>query len=193
MKRHHDRSATREKPGSKRILFVAPFAPPLNGQTTVTERLLRESCARGARVTLSNTAAALPADGYRGVANRIIRLLLAPWAIFWARITGCRMAYISVLAYAGMYHTCLCAVLARMLGYKVFLHHHTYTHISSSRLPMRWICRLCATNCVHIVACQNMGEDLAATYPRIETTCCLSAVFLVDLADARGKQLAAGP
>jgi glycosyltransferase involved in cell wall biosynthesis len=67
---------------------------------------------------------------------------------------------------SGLLLTVALVFVARLLGYRVYLHHHTYGYIDKYNRRMSWINRRMSRDCVHIVHCEQMIDDFCRQYPR---------------------------
>lgn len=169
-------------PGSRGpiSLVVGPIeVPPLSGQALVTNVLVDRFRSRRMRLVVVNTIRRTERS-WRARGDRIVRLSLALAMILVARLRGSKVAYVSVLASHGMYHTALCALLARILGYSLFLHHHTYSYIKHKQPRMSLLVVCGGKNAVHIANCKRMSTDMRTVYPEIGALTSISNVFTVD-------------
>ena len=163
--------------GNAPLLVVAPIPPPVTGQSLATERLLEIFVDRGLRLRIADTAPARE-DSWQSQVVRVVRLGWALVKIVTTRFRGSQRIYISVLANLGMYHTALCALLARLLGYRLFLHHHVASYTKSPKPKMTLLAACAGTNAVHITLCEAMSHDLRRNYRFVDQTMAVSnAIF----------------
>ncbi|MBY6140971.1 glycosyltransferase [Leisingera daeponensis] len=100
--------------------------------------------------------------------------------------------YISVDANKGMYLTFLYCLCARARSSRVFLHHHTYSHISERNRAMAWIVSAAGADAVHISICREMSRALSSRYPKIRHTENLSNIFHIGSAEQGARPEGSG-
>jgi glycosyltransferase involved in cell wall biosynthesis len=176
-----------ETPANDRpaLWALGPLPPPVTGMTLLTERILQRLASAGA-VTVCNWS---PGEPKRRFWWRIKRLL---------RMVGClvkllkhgpvRNARLYVVAgsKAGLVMTGVLVNAGRLLGYRVYLHHHTYYYLDRYDWKMAWIDRSLGPGGVHVVHCQQMADDFRARYAsqhRFEFV--LPSVFDLSVREAR--------
>ena len=85
--------------------------------------------------------------------------------------------YISLNAYMGVFLSLGLVFCAKVRRRRVFLHHHTYSHIAKPSKLMRLLCRVAGTDCVHISPCERMNNELREAYPRVHHVHAISNIF----------------
>jgi glycosyltransferase involved in cell wall biosynthesis len=79
----------------------------------------------------------------------------------------------------GMAYTLVLLAVARVLGYRVWLHHHSTAYLSSRRLLFAVVAAVGGRRTTHLVACDAMAEQLRAHYGN-RTIALLPLAFVVD-------------
>jgi glycosyltransferase involved in cell wall biosynthesis len=92
-----------------------------------------------------------------GAFASIVRLLLGGRARH-------AVLYYPVSSGLGLYYDLAIASVARLLGYHLVLHHHTYAYIMQRDRRVAWLDRLVSSTGAHAVHCDLMREDFARTY-----------------------------
>jgi glycosyltransferase involved in cell wall biosynthesis len=69
----------------------------------------------------------------------------------------------------GMYYTAALAWIARHRGCPLFIQHHSYAYAAARRRRMATLQRRAGRDAVHLVACERMARDFAASYPGLRT------------------------
>ena len=162
------------------MVFVAPLHdPPLSGQVLVSNVLLEELLRREVPLAVTNTVRG-PDRSWRSVLLRFRRLSWALAALPVFRLRGAGVVYISVFANLGIYHTAACALLARLLRYRLFLHHHSSAHAASRVTPMLVLSHCAGKRAVHIALCDKMSRQLRENYSNVNRTLVLSNPFVIE-------------
>jgi glycosyltransferase involved in cell wall biosynthesis len=143
---------------------LGPLPPPVTGMTLLTEQVLRRLQSAG-RVTFLNWSPGLPANRMRAKFKRFFRTLGCLLRLLrHGRVQHARL-YIVCSSKAGLLMTGVLVNAGRWLGYRVYLHHHTYYYLDRHDWRMAWIDRSLGPHGVHIVHCPQMAGDFRATYP----------------------------
>ena len=160
----------------KPILFVGPLPPPVTGRTVATAELRRRLAANGLTLHLINIAPAETVSRLMGRLSRLGRFAAACRAIL-AGSQHPDWAYLAVDAGPGMYITAACALLARLRGLKLVLHHHNYSYIAQPTLRMNILTKASGTGALHVTLCAAMSCELRRRYPGVRHTLDLSNVY----------------
>jgi glycosyltransferase involved in cell wall biosynthesis len=148
------------------ICFVGPLPPPTHGMANVNAQMV----ARLAKRAPLRTIAVNPSPGREGVAYHLtksLRALAAFPRILAARLAGARVYYSSVDDGAGGIWTGSFALAARALGYRVYLHHHSFRYLVRRSSLMAAIAWAAGPRAVHVGLCDDMAAALRRTYPAI--------------------------
>jgi glycosyltransferase involved in cell wall biosynthesis len=93
------------------------------------------------------------------------------WGAFWslAALAARGPARGAVLYYpassgAGLYYDLIIAALARLAGYRLALHHHSYSYIDRHDWRMAWLDGLVGSSGAHAVHCDLMRQHFLARY-----------------------------
>jgi glycosyltransferase involved in cell wall biosynthesis len=73
--------------------------------------------------------------------------------------------YMSVSGGFGQVFESLFAALARILGLRIYLHHHSYAYLDKAKLLSRWLLSIAGPEATHIVLSVKMAARLRGAYP----------------------------
>jgi glycosyltransferase involved in cell wall biosynthesis len=149
------------------VFVVAPLSPPMNGVATSTEGVLDYLRPR-VRVRVANVSPGLAGGAGRHIAKARRILLAIAGLVANAAVSG-RVVYMSADGGAGKVYNLVVAACARGLGYRVFVHHHSFAYIDRrSRLTavLAWVM---GPKGIHIVLCPDMAAGFSRRYPGTRT------------------------
>jgi glycosyltransferase involved in cell wall biosynthesis len=98
-------------------------------------------------------------------ATKSVRALLSFPRLLDAWRKGARAFYASVDEGAGALWLIQHLSIARALGMRIYLHHHSYRYVTARRNIMAGVMRVAGPHASHIVLCEDMAEQLRARYP----------------------------
>jgi glycosyltransferase involved in cell wall biosynthesis len=155
------------------VWAMGPVPPPVTGMTLLTQAVLQQLQQAGP-VKFHNwshgrqqvTAAAHALRVWRTMAC-LLKLITA------GRVENQRL-YLVCNSRSGLLLTVALVFAARLLGHRVYLHHHTYGYIDQYNRWMSWIDRRMDSHCAHVVHCEQMMNDFRRQYP---TKCHFETVF----------------
>jgi len=149
-----------DEPQSAQVTFVGALPPPVTGMTAMTAVIVDE-LARHTRVRRFNWSRGKPLSGWRwkvargwGAFKSFFRLIAG------GRAPGSTLYY-PVSRRGGMYYDIMIASLARLLKYRLVLHHHSYTYIDRYDWRAALLDRLANAHAVH---CELMKQDFLRKY-----------------------------
>jgi len=145
------------------IVFAGALPPPVTGMTAMTAVIV-DAFKRRTATTVFNWSAGRPLKGWRwramrawGAIKTLVRLPLQ------GRANG-SVLYYPVSSGLGLYYDMAIAALARMLGYRLVLHHHVYSYLDRHDWRAAWLNRLVGSHGAHVVHCILMREHFLAHY-----------------------------
>jgi glycosyltransferase involved in cell wall biosynthesis len=163
------------------ILIVGAFPPPINGYSTITKSL--EQTLRAFRPTARIDIS--PGTSKRGFSyhfRRIRRVFSAMIRIIIARLRHRSFAtYIAVESRAGLLYTIAIAVVARIVGSHVYLHHHVFRYIDQRSRLMAALIAITQGQATHIFLSERMGDLFERTYRSVALRVVLSNLAFVEL------------
>lgn len=157
-----------------RINLFGPLPPPIHGQSVVMSHLVERLAPHFPRMRVSDTAGGGDVRRLRAI-YAIIRTV-GTWRSLW----GSDVVYVAVKADRGMWLTSATALLARMAGARVFLHHHSYAYVRTRQFRMVALARAAGPHAHHLVLSRAMARDLAKVMPEIRHVFVVGNAGLVD-------------
>jgi glycosyltransferase involved in cell wall biosynthesis len=162
------------------VVVVAPVPPPLHGAAATTQGII-EFLGPYAALRIANVSPGRT-TGFARHFVRIARTLQA--ILLLGRTAGVqgRVLYMTADGGAGMIYNIIVAAIGTLLGYRVFLHHHSFAYIDRKTLWMAILSRILAARGTHVVLCPAMVDGLRAQYPIGKTLELSSAALLAPAA-----------
>lgn len=159
------------------VVAIGPIPPPTTGFAVITARMI-ELLQRSHDVTIANVSPLKSARGPAYHISRMARVLLAATKLI-AKSRSANIAYIACEGDGGLAYTALLARLARALGYRIFLHHHSFGYIERPRALMRAVLRAGGSSITHVFLCETMAEAFRKAYDApFEHTVISNAAFV---------------
>lgn len=147
------------------VLALVQLPPPVNGLATanafVTERLE----AAGLLWKAVGIGPSRHGPGWLRTAVRAGRVAGAVLIMPVARLSGARLLYMPPDSAAGLLFNLVLLAWARLLGFRVWFHHHNFSYIDRHMGAMERLIRWAPRGSTHVVLCARMGEQLAERYP----------------------------
>lgn len=158
------------------MLIVGFFPPPVDGQRLVTLRM-SDALEKGAEV------ARVELDLFprlRGV-SKVLSLAAALFVCALERARGCRCLYLAPHSGVGLVYSSVLAGASRLLGFRLYVHYHSFKNLGRRTRLMATFVRLCGAEALHIVLGASMAAGLRAHYPEARKIFILSnATFLPE-------------
>jgi glycosyltransferase involved in cell wall biosynthesis len=151
------------------ICFAGPLPPPLHGMAAVNGAIV-ERMRTQARVVALNAAPQRQPRGLFYHLAKATRALSIMVRIVATRGAGSRSFYGSVDDGLGGLWTSAFALSARLCGYRLFLHHHSFRYVDQRRRIMGLLTTIAGQRCCHIVLCETMAAKLEAGYQSVKCT-----------------------
>ena len=160
-----------------RMIAVGQFPPPLTGLSFITQAVV-ERIRASQKVTVCNIAARPGAQGLAKHLSRIVKVSFACLSLIRARRRPRMTCYVACEGGFGILHIVVIVGAARLLGYPVVLHHHSFAYIDREYLLIRallWV----GGDLTHIFLCRQMRDRFEATYKRgVRSTILSNAAFV---------------
>jgi len=146
------------------VTFIGPLPPPVTGMTAMTEVIVRALKLEGP-VTCFNWSRGKPLQGLNWRVARCWGFVKSCWGlVFRGRQSGQTLYYLANSAWGILYDILLLS-LARVLGYRIVLHHHSYSYLDCYDWRMGIVTKLVGDEGAHAVHCQKMVDDFLQVYP----------------------------
>lgn len=143
-------------------LMIGPFPPPVHGAGLVTEATANLVAASGIRARRLSTS---PGTLHRGLTYHIRRLracLIALVAILTA--SRATKTYLVLSGGWGLAYDLILTVAARLRGFEIVFHHHSFAYLDRRSPLMATIIALAGHHQHHIVLCSAMARKLSERY-----------------------------
>lgn len=147
------------------VVAAVQLPPPVTGLSAVNERVVQELAQR----SLIATDIDLSPRAHSGLRKQIFRAsrtLAAIVALAKAKPKGARVLYMPSDGGSGIALNIVIAVAAGALGYKIWVHHHSFAYINQRSALMASLIRLAPAGMTHIALCQDMLDGLKARYAK---------------------------
>lgn len=182
------------------VVAIVQLPPPVTGLSSVNQQMVAELAGSGKLKTVVNVA---PPVGARGIGKQLARLGLTAGAagtLNRARRDGATSLYMPSDGGPGMIWNIALVGLARLLGYRVWVHHHSFAYINRRSWLMWLQLWLAPSGTRHLVLCDTMLAGLERRYPTVwsrrgHSGSVLGNAFLVPTLDTptpRGGPLVIG-
>ncbi len=145
------------------VLAVGPLPPPATGMTLVTEKII-ERMQESGPVTVLNISPGPITTWPVFRAKRFLRTLACLGRLILLGPVGDARFYVVANSKGGLLTTLALVNVGRLLGYQIYLHHHTYFYIDRYDWRMAWIDRCLGKRGVHVVHCPQMARDYCVQY-----------------------------
>lgn len=171
-------TAENESPsGRTNVLVIGPFPPPVHGYSMVTA-FVADRLAEVANVETVNIAPDNLIRNRRYHAQRIGRVAQALWHLITARHRS-RRVYFAIAGGAGIIYDFSLALAARLLGYRIYIHHHSFSYINRRNRWTALLVVIVGRAATHICLSANMARRFGMLYPRASRTIVLPNATLI--------------
>lgn len=145
------------------VVFVGALPPPVTGMTAMTAVIV-DALRRQGPVTCFNWSRGKPMKGWRWKAARTWGALKSLVGLAGRGPARGAVLYYPVSSGAGLYNDLAIAAVARLLGYRLVLHHHSYVYINRRDWRVALLDRLVGAKGAHAVHCELMRQHFLAQY-----------------------------
>jgi glycosyltransferase involved in cell wall biosynthesis len=161
----------------KKIAFLGLLPPPLDGQRIVTKQML-EHVRRVAPVAPYNLQ---PRDTRFAPATKLLRAVGSLPLICIRRLAGYQTLYLAPPSGTGILGACVIAALARLLGFTLYAHYHSYVFVARFSWPTAAFLWCCGRDATHIALVPQMADALRRLYGSTIRTMVLSNSAFIEL------------
>jgi len=168
--------STRARAAKPRVVAVAPVPPPLQGAAATTAGIL-DYIRPHVDLRVANVSPGT-ATGLAYHLMRTWRNLKAMGLLVANSGARDRVLYMTADGGLGAFYNMAVAGLGTLLGYRIFLHHHSFAYVDRQNARVATVARIIQHNGVHVVLCQAMADGLRARYAIGETLELSSAALL---------------
>lgn len=163
-----------------KIVAIAQVPPPVIGFSLISERFIGLMRTRH-DVEACNIAAVKGSSGAKKILSRVTRTLAACGALFRNARVPDRRCYVACEGNWGLIYTGAALLTARVLGYRIYLHHHSFRYIDTPDRLVRILLRI-GGPIHHVFLCNAMHERFERTYGRVVGSVVSNAAFVEPVA-----------
>jgi glycosyltransferase involved in cell wall biosynthesis len=161
-----------------RVVVIGPLPPPVHGYSAATAFVVAQLRLVAPVDAIDVSPDSLIRD-WRYHGQRLWRAARA-FATLLRRASGGRSLYFPIAGGAGVIYDLPLAATARALGYRIFIHHHSFAYINRRNRLSAVLFALCGRTTTHICLSSGMARRLSDLYAGIGRTAVLSNAALVE-------------
>jgi glycosyltransferase involved in cell wall biosynthesis len=170
--------------GERTVVVIGALPPPVHGASLVN-RLMTDELGRVACVRVADVSPDTLKRSVRYHLERARRMAAAAGTLLSQALRGDRRLYFCIAGGSGVYYDVALAALARLLRYRIFIHHHSFTYVNRRDWRSALLFALCGRDAVHICLCPTMAQRLKARYSAIGRQAIFSNAALMPPGVAR--------
>lgn len=159
------------------MIAIVDLSEEPNGANLVTKWFLREIEGAGIPVTFFDS---LPRRKKSYRTNRIFLGLRAVIFLIEQRLQREKNLYLPLAGGSYLTFQFLHIVIAKLLGYRIYLHHHSYSYITKQSALLRKILGSNSANQIHIFLTNKMRNDFENVYGYVRASTILTNALVVE-------------
>ena len=162
----------------RRVALVGHFTPPVHGMAVAMDALSRLLTTLGPLVRIRT----VPPGRAAGRLYHLKRAYLVARAALRLSlmVRRCDIVLMSVDAGKGMLYVIALTWIARKLGYRVVLQHHSYAYISNRSRLAATLVNVGGARSEHLHSCESACNEFRQLYPRARITRVLSVAYALE-------------
>jgi len=145
------------------VLVIGPLPPPVHGLSKNTQEIvdaLRGRC----KLRVVNTSPGTERRSLGYYLRKAALELCGSWALLTGVGDADRRARGRQIDAAGLVFTVMHAALARIAGYRISIHHRSFSYIDRGSILMKWLVRLAGPRASHFFLCRAMRTQFESRY-----------------------------
>lgn len=147
------------------VFMVGTFPPPIHGMALVNARVCQSVQNLGCTVTVCDISANSLSRGPLARLGRLVRVTRSIGRFVWGALsTRGQSFYTGVSGGYGQLYELVFLFIARMVRLPIFLHHHSFAYLRSTKPLTRLLTFVAGRNATHIVLCDCMAASLRMCY-----------------------------
>jgi glycosyltransferase involved in cell wall biosynthesis len=160
---------TKRALSTKSVLFAVALPPPVHGQSVVTASVISaaEKFASASKFQVIDIGPGPHTGGFRYHVTRIARVLGALMVLTKREAKPGQQLYTVFERGFGIAYNLMIVGMARMLGCRIVLHHHTSKHTLSRSWRFVVLAHVAGPNCLHVLLSEAMARNLRSLYPLV--------------------------
>ena len=153
---------TSNKSSGSPLLIISHFPPPVHGFAVISSAIA-EHVSQWRPVTKVNLARPSRITAWKHL-RQMSRAIAVSASLLPRRINGAQEISLGVNGGLGLLYNILLLAVARGLGYRTVLHHHTYGYITRHSRLMAVLCALGGAKLEHVFLAHSMARQFQARY-----------------------------
>lgn len=162
-----------------KLVMVGAFPPPVNGMAAVNAAVQYILQQEGVEPRVISLAARSLDRSLMARFDRLPRVVRGLVVLAGSRGLRGGALYMSVSGGFGQVYELLFVILARLLGMRLFLHHHSFAYLDRPRRLTGWLVRVAGADAVQVTLSPRMAERLKLLYAVGRTVVASNAVLLL--------------
>jgi glycosyltransferase involved in cell wall biosynthesis len=148
----------------RRVVAILQLPPPVMGLSVVNAAMVDRMAHANLLMSVFDIGGGRAAGRLLKIMRRALRVVIAIPYLILCRIKGARVLYMSPDKGRGLLINIMLSFLARVLGYRVYLHHHNFVYVSNNLNAMNQLLKFSPRNTTHIFLCDKMADSFRAQY-----------------------------
>lgn len=171
------------------VIAIIALPPPLNGQTIVNEKMI-SFLAGTVDLKTINTSPKSHARSLAYHLRRIAAISKLPFTLFANVFASNRHLYTVIEPGYGIAYNFIAVVSAKVLGYRLVLHHHASSYSKQFSTRFNILATLAGQNAVHVALSDRMAGDMTKLYRSCKRMLVLNNAGVIPNADPNlGKRM----
>lgn len=142
------------------VILACAMPPPVYGQSIVNAAVRDATMEKSNTVIVADLSSESIVKNFRYHGVRLLRVAKAALIILQNANSPKRKLYMVTQVSYGIVYNFLLIGLAKILSYRIVLHHHDSGHTKYYRASVAWLMRLIGPDAVHITLGPAMADDL---------------------------------
>ncbi len=171
---------TDKPPRRKRVYLVGPLPPPIFGLSIINAAIRSQLTEVDISPFIIDLASSRIGRAWGGRLRRLAKVVSGFLHFLKSRPKAGDTLYMSVSGGFGQIYECLFAAVARLLGLRIWLHHHSYAYLDRKSRLLQWLASIAGFSATHIVLSAGMAARLRDVYPIFSRAITLSNAVFVE-------------
>jgi glycosyltransferase involved in cell wall biosynthesis len=148
----------------RRVVAILQLPPPVMGLSVVNAAMVERIAGANLLMSVFDIGGGKAGGKLLKIMRRALRVVTAIPYLILCRIKGARVLYMSPDKGRGLLINIMLSSLARILGFRIYLHHHNYVYVSNHLSAMNLLLKCSPRNTMHIFLCDKMDSSFQAKY-----------------------------
>lgn len=161
------------------LIIAGQFPPPVNGFAYITQEMAKVFAANY-ETTIIDLAPHVPNNGTSYHLRRLLLTVKGLWPVLRSSFNKRRRFYIACEGGFGLVYTIMLCAVARVLGFPMYIHHHSFAYIETTSTLMSRLLFVMGKRVTHVFLCYGMAQRFTDCYRRPTKLLVLSNSAFVD-------------